>query len=1249
MQITRILGLLLFIIAALLAPVAQATFCVPPSPPAPPPPAKPPCPACEPIVCEKCNKSPVFAIGGSYTRDETDLSIRTTGFGITVARSYDSSRAVDGPMGIGWTSSLTPRVHYASFAASATALQHIAYVAMPNGMLYEFKKNEADLFIPPVGRFESLVRNADGTFQLTLQHSRNVYKFRADGAIEYMQDEFGNRINYTYDLNGRLQRVADGAGSGRYVDVTWNSSTGRIGSVTDNAGRTVRYTYDTSGNLETVADAVTPTGEASRYYEYVQGRMASLLSRVEDRWHRLITRVAWDSSDRVTSYTEGEYNENNPAASAGEKYTYEYNLNGTTEFGVPHIKKINSISFNYYIPGQDPNQIGVIGSDGKSYNTIGQLDATSNEDGVQTANYTYDAQGRMITRRDWIDANISVLWTFTYDATWPDKISTVKSDQPSKWRGTRYTYYSAAGTAPGALQSVYRYRTDGTTEDLHGTFTYDATGRLLSAANVPDQPAATYTYYPAGDLKTVTKTGTPAVTFEYDTLGRPTKVINQSGHAFVYTYDATDRVKSVTLPKPSAASTLNFTTTTDYDQYDALTGLVFTDTTDANDRTTRTGADALGRVVQVIDAKGNITTHSYQYNLLKSISDANGNTTTYEYDQARKLASTTFPDNSVEQYTRSFWAGRLKSVTDRRGTVQNLTYDRQGRLTKVWFPVSGKAVTYVYDGENVASIADEMVSPSRTYEFAYDTLFRVTSEGYQTAAPKTEYAYRPSDAGSLPLTYTIRPPAGNPDRVTTVHYTYDTASRVQTLSFDGVTAEATITYDPRGMYSRIDFANGMYRQYGYDNQSRLTQVANAHATAGTIATFAYAYDTDWTTGANTMLGRRVQVSVTAHASANQVLGVTRYRYDDGYQLVQVDNPNGTWEKWQYDAIGNRTSFQTSAMGSPSTYSFYKFGSNQNNSPRLQNAQYRGGAPDYTYDANGNRLTGGASWDVKNRLAAYGAESYDYDWMDRRIAAGNNMYAYHGMNAVRERNAASAVLNDYIFGPGIDEPLVRKDAAGTKVYFAADGLGSVVALTGAAGSIVTGRSYDVWGKVNGGASALAFGYTGREPGPSGLLYYRARPYDPVDARFISDDPLVSSSGRAAFEINQNGRPSSSDASIQIMLSVLRASHPYTYVLNDPVSAGDPLGTGVISSILCFYYYDKCLADAIKCGKKNDCLFDPDKPEDLESQETGWAGTENFKKCFAGSKPCKKAMKWCGPDYLGGPPGFPPLGELAASSK
>jgi RHS repeat-associated protein len=127
---------------------------------------------------------------------------------------------------------------------------------------------------------------------------------------------------------------------------------------------------------------------------------------------------------------------------------------------------------------------------------------------------------------------------------------------------------------------------------------------------------------------------------------------------------------------------------------------------------------------------------------------------------------------------------------------------------------------------------------------------------------------------------------------------------------------------------------------------------------------------------------------------------------------------------------------------------------------------------------------------------------------------------------------------------VDEPLWELTGAtsgpsANARYYHADGLGSVVALSAvSSGALTSERRYDAWGKVLPGASGpTEYGFTGREPDETGLVYYRARYYEPTLGRFVSMDPAGMPDG-----VNR-----------------------YAYVGNDPVGMVDPSGM-VASSVL-----------------------------------------------------------------------------------
>ena len=63
------------------------------------------------------------------------------------------------------------------------------------------------------------------------------------------------------------------------------------------------------------------------------------------------------------------------------------------------------------------------------------------------------------------------------------------------------------------------------------------------------------------------------------------------------------------------------------------------------------------------------------------------------------------------------------------------------------------------------------------------------------------------------------------------------------------------------------------------------------------------------------------------------------------------------------------------------------------------------------------------------------------------------------------------------------------------------------VSDASGGVTQSRQYDAWGRLEAGAGEPGHAFTGREWDPeTGLYYYRARYYDPVQGRFIAADPV-----------------------------------------------------------------------------------------------------------------------------------------------
>lgn len=105
---------------------------------------------------------------------------------------------------------------------------------------------------------------------------------------------------------------------------------------------------------------------------------------------------------------------------------------------------------------------------------------------------------------------------------------------------------------------------------------------------------------------------------------------------------------------------------------------------------------------------------------------------------------------------------------------------------------------------------------------------------------------------------------------------------------------------------------------------------------------------------------------------------------------------------------------------------------------------------------------------------------------------------------------AVVLQDgeitYVYGLDL---ISATDSQGAQTYFLHDGLGSVTDVTDGSGNVVASYSYDVFGAIRSqaGSSDNYWLFTGEQKDPDSALYYlRARYYDPVIGRFLTQDPL-----------------------------------------------------------------------------------------------------------------------------------------------
>lgn len=1095
-----------------------------------------------------CNSrvgAPVNVTNGNMYLQQNDYKMPGVGRTLNITRTYNSIIQTSGLFGKGWTSGYDESI----WAYDSNLLR----LNLPDGRAVYFGRtgNSGPFTARTPGFYDQIAKNSNGSYTVTFKNG-DVDQFNSSGKLLSLADRNNNQTALGYDTNGKLVSITDSFG--RVLTITPDAF-GRVQQVSDTMGVIATYVYNVD-DLQSVTYA-----DGSKFvFTYTTIGTQRLLTTVTDALGNIVESHSYDGQGRATTserqggvehYTLDYINatQTNATDALGhvtryffdttkgrnvvtrveglcscgdaqtQAWTYDSQLNITSVTNALN----QTLTYTYDTNGNRLTMTDMLGTTTYTYNNFGEVLTQTDVMGGVTTN-TYNAQGNLLTSKDALNNTT----TLTYDIrgqflTLADARNKVTTFVYTGGNLTRVTDASNNQT-----QYVYdgRARVTSATDALNQTtgYGYDAAGRI-NHVTYPDSTLVTVGYDLAGRRTSFTDARNKTTTYGYDGAYRLTSETNALNQAITYAYNLTSRLTSRT-------DALSQTTNYEYDDFNRLKKTIYPAASVGAARLEeRLEYDVLGSVKKHVDTAGRETLYDYDNaNRVIHVTDPALQLTQVEYNARSEMTALT--DAANQRYTFAYDAVGRMTQTTRGGLSMSYEYDAVGNRTKRT-SYSGVISSYTYDNLNRPTLV--------TYRMD------ANDPGTNQAATGTSYTYDAlsrlhtavNETGTVTINYDNRNRVSSVTDVTgqTINYSYDAAGNRtgmnlgQTLSasyvYDAVNRPTQLTdnagsvfgfnYDAMGKLTSRTMPNNITSNYEYDGMNRLTRLRHTGNT-GNLDDSQYQYNT-----AN---------DITQISEPSVTHG---YAYDAVDRLTSATQTGQSGETYAYDAVGNRTSSHLSQ-----TYTYQPF-----------NKVIATAAATYAYDNNGNLVskTDAAgrwsyAWDAENRLVRvvkpgtlplpFRIITYKYDALGRRVnrqmkRGGTTSYTYDGQDVILDQKSDGSSVT-YVNGPGIDNKLKQTSTTTGTHYYLQDHLGSTTALINSSGSVAAQMSYDGYGN-SAGSTLTRYGYTGREfDSDTGLIYYRARWYDPQLGRFISEDPIGFDGG-----IN-----------------------PYTYVENDPLNTIDPLG-------------------------------------------------------------------------------------------
>lgn len=466
---------------------------------------------------------------------------------------------------------------------------------------------------------------------------------------------------------------------------------------------------------------------------------------------------------------------------------------------------------------------------------------------------------------------MGVAWRTNYDSSVSFDSSGNATVTYPDGRTLTYEYNGGLYKSPDMIYDTFVRNTDGTyslTLQSKTTYQYNSNGRLTS---IIDRNSNTISiqYNASSQIKQVTGASGKKLIFTY-TDGRISKITDPIGRTIEYLYDTAANLSQV---KGSGGGIIKY-------EYDA-NGI--TAITDENNKKFITNEyDANKRVVRQFDENGNETRYYYDEENKENshVLVTSGVITRYRYDDELCITRENYYDGTYKEYTYDSYGNRI-GVRDQNGHITQYTYDLRGNRTSVTDPLN-HVTSLSYDGnDNLTGVHSSSGSDtSLTYDSDSNLL---------QLATKTDSS---TNSGIV--------------------NTYDSRGRLLSVA-DAEGNVTTFEYGTENQPIKATDPEGNVTQYGYDELGRRTSITTADGTT----TFTY-NEKDKIEKITDPAGNITRMKYDARGNLIKSINPEQYveseddgkgytyAYDGMDQLIRETDPSLATGSYQYDETGNLT-------------------------------------------------------------------------------------------------------------------------------------------------------------------------------------------------------------------------------------------------------------------------------------------------------------------------------------------------------